>query len=81
MAFLPQNSFVGCASPRAFWGCPGRPNGRPRPEAWPKDHPNPPLIADRGPIAPPRPGTCGSAIEVLSPIYRRCIADSRSIFP
>eukprot|EP00959_Pyramimonas_sp_CCMP1952_P351840 7371867-Pyramimonas_sp.AAC.1 len=43
--------------------------------------PNRPVIADWGLIAPTRRGTCGLAIGGLSPISRRCIADSRSMFP
>eukprot|EP00959_Pyramimonas_sp_CCMP1952_P001311 26822-Pyramimonas_sp.AAC.1 len=34
------------------------------------------LIDHGGPMAPPRPGTRGSAIEGPSPIYRRRAADS-----
>ena len=43
--------------------------------------PNRPFIADWGLGAPPCSGTCGLAIGGISPIYRRCIADSRSLFP
>ncbi|CAK0897317.1 unnamed protein product, partial [Prorocentrum cordatum] len=42
---------------------------------------NRPLLADRGPIPPPRPGACGFAIGSPFPIYRRCVADSRSMGP
>eukprot|EP00959_Pyramimonas_sp_CCMP1952_P017727 376119-Pyramimonas_sp.AAC.1 len=43
--------------------------------------PNRPLIADRSPIAPTCPGRCGFTARGLSPIYRRCIADFRSMHP
>eukprot|EP00959_Pyramimonas_sp_CCMP1952_P332878 6970728-Pyramimonas_sp.AAC.1 len=43
--------------------------------------PNRPQIADGGPIDLHRPGTHGFVTEDISTIYRRCIADSRSMLP